>query len=350
MQTLVKINLSNQIKEIVLSSGFDLVGISEAKILEDSHFLKDWLEKGFHGTMKYMEDSKRRSDVREINSKFKSVISCAINYNNLTKDSNSYKALEDNKGWISRYATGDDYHSILGKKLKLVALKIQELFDEQIVVKSYVDTGPILERAHASMGGVGWIGKNSCLINKEIGSWIFVSDILIDKSLVYDSNVKDFCGTCTKCIDACPTNAIVSEKVVDSKKCISYLTIENKKYVEDRMARKFLNNVYGCDICQEVCPWNSKAKIVESSIFNNRDELISPDISILLNKIETEWETLKIKSPIKRAKKDGLIRNILIVMGNSRDSKYIPILEKYAKSHNEIHIRTAEDSIKRLSI
>lgn len=342
-------DLTSEIKEIILSNGFDTVGVSQACELEDSFFLANWIQKDYHGNMKYMEDVKKRSDVREIDSNFKSVISCTLNYNILDSDQNSTKANENGMGWISRYAVGDDYHKIIEKKLKKIGLLIRELYAEKVNVRAYVDTGPLLERAYGSKSGLGWVGKNSCLINRGQGSWFFLSNILIDQELRYDDpSSKDFCGSCTLCIDSCPTDAIVQEKVVDSRKCISYLTIENKNYIEDSLASKIENNIYGCDICQEVCPWNKKAVIDISKIINPKNILVEPDVASLITIIEEDWDNLKIKSPLKRVKKDGLIRNILIVMGNSRNKKYLSILEKYLESENLIHSMTANDSIKRI--
>ena len=341
-------NITAEIKSIVLSSGFDLVGVSKAKRLDDDMYLRNWIDNNYQAEMTYMENISKRSDIREINASFKSIITCGINYNSIENKNTSEYANNQNKGWISRYATGDDYHKLLERKLKQISAQIKNLYNRDIATKYYVDTGPVLERAYARNAGVGWVGKNSCVINREVGSWIFLSEILIDQELDYDLETKDMCGSCTRCIDSCPTQAIISEKVIDSNKCISYLNIENKKYINNDIASKFLNNIYGCDICQEVCPWNKKAKLTDFGTFNRRDEFVSPDPVNILNKIEENWEKLKIKSPMKRVKKEGLIRNILIVLGNSSCSEHIEILEKYLNSKNIIHAKTAKDSIERL--
>ncbi len=343
------IDLSNQIKEIILSNGFNSVGISEADKLDDSTFLKKWISSDFHADMAYMEDVEKRSDVRMINPKFKSVISCTLNYSSIDSKKLSIKAKRKGKGWISKYALGDDYHKVINKKLKQIQLRIEELYREKINVKVYVDTGPILERAYASKSGLGWIGKNSCLINKENGSWSFLSNILIDQELAYDKpTLKNLCGSCTRCINACPTGAIVDDKVIDARKCISYLTIENKKYIKKDLASKIRNNIFGCDICQEVCPWNKESNITELNEFRPRAEFVEPDVQNLLTLIEEDWDRVKIKSPLKRVKKDGLVRNILIVMGNLANKEYLSTLEKYLNSDNIIHAMTAKDSIERI--
>ena len=244
---------------------------------------------------------------------------------------------------------GDDYHKTIIKKLKIIQSEIEEIFINDINIRVYVDTGPILERAYAVKSGLGWIGKNSCLINHDHGSWFFLSNILIDQELTYDlPNLKNLCGSCTRCINACPTDAIVKDKVIDSRKCISYLTIENRKYIENDLASKIKNNIFGCDICQEVCPWNKESSITKLNEFLPRKEFLEPDVLDLLHLIEKDWDKVKIKSPLKRVKKDGLIRNILIVMGNLANSEYISILEKYLKSENIIHAMTAKDSIERI--
>lgn len=341
--------LTREVKEIILSNGFDNVGIARAERLKDFGYLTEWINNDFHADMKYMEDADRRSDIRKIDPSFKSVISCSLNYNSFNSKKTSMEANEDGKAWISKYAIGDDYHNIIKKKLNIISLKIKDLFLKSINMRVYVDTGPILERAYAVKSGLGWIGKNSCLINKKDGSWFFLSNILVDQELVYDDSYsKDFCGTCNKCIDSCPTDAIVSDKVIDSRKCISYLTIENKNYIKDELAKKFLNNIFGCDICQEVCPWNRKSPIVKLNELNIRSELIAPNVIDLLGQIEKNWDEIKIKSPLKRVKKDGLIRNILIAMGNLANKEYIPILKKYLNSKDVIHSNTAKDSILRI--
>ena len=245
--------------------------------------------------------------------------------------------------WIARYAVIDDYHKILKKLIDSLMQEISKIY--KLNYKVYVDTGPLIERAYSKHAGIGWVGKNSCIINRNLGSFFFLSEILIDKQLIYDDPVIEMCGTCTKCIDSCPTNAIVDNKLIDSNKCISYLTIENKNTIDQNLASKISNNVYGCDICQEVCPWNRKVKIKENFSWNLRDYFVSPDLNELLDLIEKEWEEIKINSPLKRAKKQGLIRNILLAMANSKDKKYGERIRYYLNNKNQVLATTAKQAI-----
>ena len=338
--------LSKNIKNIFLSNGFDMVGFTNAKDIPDFNFLKSWISNNNHAEMKYLEDERRQQNIKKLNLNFQSVISCAINYNTIDKNINSKSSKENNKAWISRYALIDDYHKIINKKLKSLMEIIKLDYCEDINYKIYVDTGPLLERAYSYQSGLGWFGKNSCLINKDLGSWFFISEVLINKKLEYDQPVKDMCGSCTKCIDSCPTGAIVDNKKIDANKCISYLTIENKDTIPSNFLKKIGNNIYGCDICQEVCPWNSKkAKIKNNFNWNLRDFFVSPELDKILQLIETQWDEVKIKSPIKRAKKRGFLRNILIAMGNSKNSYYKPKVQKYLKSDDKILATTAKQAI-----
>lgn len=342
-----KSNLQNQIKDLFYSEGFDFIGFSSCKILNDFAYLKDWLDQKYNAEMDYMGNHKRQKPVSFLDPSFKSIISCAINYNVLENKINSHN-LKKNHGWIARYAMIDDYHKILEKKLKSIAKEIEKFFKNPVRYKVYVDTGPVLERGYAKEAGIGWMGKNSCLINKDLGSWFFLAEILISEEFAYDEPVKDMCGTCTKCIDACPTNAIIEAKVIDSNRCISYLTIENKKVLSKDFVKQVGNNIYGCDICQEVCPWNSKSKIKNNFNWNLRDEFVSPDLENILDLVESDWETMKIKSPVKRAKKNGLIRNILNAMSNSGEKSYKERILKYIDSEDDVLSITAEQALIRL--
>ena len=335
--------LSFLIKDLFKSKGFDLVGFSKIQQMKDFDYMKDWLENGYHADMEYLENPKRQEPASSIDPSYISVISCAINYNLFKISENSENSKNKNMAWIARYAVIDDYHKILKKLIDSLMQEISKIY--KLNYKVYVDTGPLIERAYSKHAGIGWVGKNSCIINKNLGSFFFLSEILIDKQLIYDDPVKEMCGTCTKCIDSCPTNAIVENKLIDSNKCISYLTIENKNTIDQNLAPKISNNVYGCDICQEVCPWNRKVKIKENFSWNLRDYFVSPDLNELLDLIEKEWEEIKINSPLKRAKKQGLIRNILLAMANSKDKKYGERIRYYLNNKNQVLATTAKQAI-----
>lgn len=287
-------------------SGFDLVGFAKAEVLnEEVDYLKEWLQKGFHAGMDYMErNQEKRRDVRNIFPDAKSIISLGMNYYTPDKHNQSV-----DEGKISRYAWGKDYHLIILDKLKNIEKELTEL-DPEFKSVSYVDTGPVMDKAWAVKAGLGWMGKHTNLISPSIGSWFFVANIITNKEFNYSNPIIDHCGSCTACIDACPTKAIVEEYVIDANKCISYLTIENKKDIRQEFKDKFDGWLFGCDICQDVCPWNIKFSEATSI---NEFKPAGGKTGIMLNEIEEmENESFKIRfaeSPIKRAKLSGLKRN-----------------------------------------
>lgn len=314
---------THSIKNKAQELGFDLVGISPVGSFPEHQLYKEWLNKGFSGQMKYLErNPEKRENIENVLPGAKSVISCAMNYNTdypYSTDQNDKK-----NGWISRYAWGDDYHDVIEDKLQILMNHMSCKSEEEIVSKLYVDTGPVLERTYGKYAGVGWVGKNTCLINQEIGSWIFLGEIITNIELDYDLPVPDRCGTCTRCIDACPTDAIIDPYVLDSRLCISYLTIELKDKITPELREGISNNIYGCDICQDVCPWNKRAPVSDNPEFQPRENLYSPDLGYI-SKLSPEQFREKFKgSPIKRTKRRGLLRNVLIAMGNSGNNAFVP--------------------------
>jgi epoxyqueuosine reductase len=298
------------IKEKARGLGFSKVGIAraEALVVEGAR-LNEWLSRGYHGTMAWMQkDPEKRVDVRHIVPGAKSVISAALNYYVSGSHSNA-----DGTGKISRYAWGDDYHVVM-------APRIQSLVDciksEKPDVRSaaYVDTGPVLDKAWAVRAGIGWLGKHTNIIAKEYGSWVFLGEIIVDAELEYDKPVADFCGSCTSCIDACPTDAIAEPYVLDSTKCISYLTIENKDDIPEDLKPKLANWVYGCDVCQDVCPWNRFQQTTGEIAFRPREENIAPDLLALSAIADEEFSRRFRHSPVKRTKRRGLVRNAKAVL------------------------------------
>ncbi|GIW46574.1 MAG: epoxyqueuosine reductase [Deltaproteobacteria bacterium] len=322
--------LTRSIKEKALEIGFDLVGISPVGPFPESLFFKEWLSEGFNGEMKYMErNSDRREDVRRVFPEARSVISCGLNYN--TEYPYSINKVDKQRGWISRYAWGDDYHEVIKDRLSKLLGFIREVSPVEVKALIYVDTGPVLERVYGRYGGIGWIGKNTCLINQKIGSWIFIGEIITNLELNYDSPVPDRCGTCRRCIDACPTGALVKPYVLDSRLCISYLTIELKGKIPVELREKVGNNVFGCDICQDVCPWNRRAKSSRETSFLPRESLFNPELSSLSELTEEDFKKVFRKSPVKRAKRRGFIRNVLVAMGNSGNKRFIPHVKRLLK-------------------
>ena len=300
------ISISQKIKFRAHELGFDFVGISKARRLdEDANRLESWLKNQGNAKMSYMENHfEKRVDPRKLVEDSKSVISLLYNYH--TKKQQT----EADAPKIAKYAYGEDYHFVVREKLNTLMTYIQ-LEIGAVEGRGFVDSAPVLDRAWARESGLGWIGKNSMLINKLQGSDFFIADLIIDLELDYDNPIADYCGTCTRCIDACPTDAILPERQIDSKRCISYLTIELK---DERLPTKFKgkmeNWAFGCDICQDVCPWNRFGK-------QNEEPRFQPSVS-LLEMTKKQWENIdegKFKdlfkeSAIKRAKFSGLKRNI----------------------------------------
>ncbi len=332
------VSLTKSIKDKALEVGFDLVGISPVDSFSENQYYKEWLARGFAGEMKYMERApEKRANVKNILPEAKSVISCGMNYN--TDYPYSIDQPDKKKGWISRYAWGDDYHEVMNERLFLIDEHIGEIVPKGIKSRVYVDTGPVLERVYGKYSGIGWSGKNTCLINQDIGSWIFLGEIITDIELDYDSPVPDRCGTCSMCIDACPTGALRAPYILDSNLCISYLTIEFRGKIPSGLREKMDNNIYGCDICQDVCPWNRKAKVSESESFQPRNPLYNPDLMYLSQLSIEEFRKVFKNSPIKRAKRKGFIRNVMVAMGNSGHKAFIPYI-KEALQDDESLIRT----------
>jgi len=296
------------IKAKAAELGFSFCGISKAEFLEDEAARLDaWLKKGYQGKMTYLENHfDKRLDPTLLVPGAKSVISLLYNYFP-AKDLSQHSPLK-----IAKYAYGEDYHFVIKDKLKTLLTLAQEEIGE-INGRAFVDSAPVMERAWAHRSGLGWIGKNSLLLNKSMGSFFFLAELIIDLELVYDSPVKDYCGTCTACMNACPTDAIAEPYIVDGSKCISYFTIELKEDIPTDVKGKFENWIFGCDICQDVCPWNSFSKPHREPRFNP-----TSDFSALSQKEWTEmtrevFEKVFKSSAVKRAKFEGLKRNIRFV-------------------------------------
>lgn len=301
---------SQIIKQKAKELGFSAVGISKADYLEnESQKLKQWLDNGFHGEMHYMENYfEKRTDPRKLVEEAKSVISVLLNYypEDLQSD-NTYK--------ISKYAYGKDYHYVLKEKLQQLLGFINEEIGE-VNGRAFVDSAPVMDKVWASKSGLGWIGKNTNLISKEFGSFVFIGELIIDLELDYDVPIKDYCGNCTRCIEACPTNALKPYQL-DARKCISYLTIENKGEIPEEFVGKWNDWIFGCDICQDVCPWNfpvrqagSKLKYHNEISFNISEELKSLEKEDWKNIDKSDFKRIFKNSPVERTKLEGLKRNI----------------------------------------
>lgn len=308
------------IKNKGLEFGFDLVGIAPARSFREHVALKDWVGKGKHGQMAYLErELEKRLDPLKVMPEAQSVIMCAMNYNTDHPRSGDCSS-DTSRGWIARYAWGDDYHDVLKKRLLCFVELLQKEY-QHAQCRVYVDTGPVLERAYAKHSGLGWIGKNTCLINTKIGSWLFLGAVLTNLDIEPDEVETDHCGTCTRCLDACPTGALEKPYQLDARKCISYLTIEHRGDIAPDLQKKMGNHIFGCDICQDVCPWNRKAPFTKDPAFQPRDGFFNPDLGEFQKKVSEEYPTGFKNSPLKRAKRDGLLRNVNIAINNSNCSK-----------------------------
>lgn len=293
------------IKSIAKDLGFDFCGISKAKFLaSEAPRFTAWLEKSMHGKMQYMENHfDKRLDPTLLVHGAKSVVSLLLNYypEKEIDFKESYK--------ISKYAYGADYHDVIKEKLKLF---FELIYDKigKVEGRYFVDSAPVLDKTWAAKAGLGWIGKNSNLINRQIGSFFFIAELILDLELQADEAIKDYCGTCTRCIDDCPTEAIVAPYIVDASKCISYLTIELKDAIPDTFHGKMQNWVFGCDICQDVCPWNRFAKPTKVSDFSSIDEIKNYTKKDWQEISEISFKNIIQKSPIKRTKITGWKKNI----------------------------------------
>lgn len=305
---------SDWIKAEAARLGFSFCGISKAEFLKDeAPRLEEWLSRGYQGKMSYLENYfDKRLDPTLLVPGAKSVISLLYNYypqNDLAREG-EYK--------ISKYAYGEDYHIVVKEKLKTFLVNLQEAVGE-IHGRAFVDSAPVMERVWAHRSGLGWIGKNSLLLNKEMGSFFFVAELIIDLPLEYDSPIKDYCGTCTACIDACPTDAIAEPYVVDGSKCISYFTIELKESIPADVKGKFQDWIFGCDICQDVCPWNRFSRPHDEKRFLPPNELGEFTKNDWLEITDDVFAKLFSKSAVKRTKFEGLKRNISFVSEDPRN-------------------------------
>ncbi|MBX7150560.1 tRNA epoxyqueuosine(34) reductase QueG [bacterium] len=304
-------NFTEQIKSKALKIGFHKVGIAPAEKIDTVPLLEEWLSRGYHGTMSWMERNRdKREDPRVILPGAHSIICVALNYYTSTPIPDDLSV-----GKISRYAWGDDYHEVVKNKLHRLLDAIQEM-DPSIEGKCCVDTAPVMDKYWAAKAGIGWQGKHSNVITREMGSWVFLGEIIVNKSLEYDEPAVDFCGTCRRCIDACPTQAITEPYVVNSARCISYLTIEHHGEVLPDLPMQ--NWIYGCDICQDVCPWNNKfSKPTDVEPFNPRMENINLPLDELVSMNPESFQKRFKKSAVKRTKFSGFNRNIRHVMNQA---------------------------------
>lgn len=307
---------SQQVKELALHVGFTKAAIASVQYLPRLSFLQEWLACGYHGEMSYMAaNSYKRMDMRCLYPRAKSVIVVADNYYTPHRHSEQY-----GRGKISRYAWGTDYHRVMKKKLKTLLSHLKALHSS-LEGRFFVDTGPVMEKLWAVASGLGWQGKHSNVISRDYGSWLFLGELAIDYPLHCDSPIGDFCGKCTACMDACPTSAIVAPYVVDASRCIAYLTIELRNQSIPEIYREKMNSwIFGCDICQEVCPWNKRfASPLENGPYIHRVNTSEVTLEELSNMDENIFRQRFAQTPVLRAKWHNFSRNVRFVLQHSTD-------------------------------
>jgi epoxyqueuosine reductase len=320
---------AEEIRELAGSCGFELAGVAEALPAADRVRYQEWAAAGWAGEMRYLTDRRAgvRDDPRNLLPSARSIIVVGKLYQ--TPWPHSTRFNDSSRAWISRYAWGGDYHEAMRTGMERLASLLRERagpFESKICV----DTAPLLERSYARLAGLGWIGRNTCLINQQMGSWFFLGELLVSFEIAPGTPPPDRCGTCMRCVEACPTAAIVPGKGLDARLCISYFTIELRGAIPEEHRGGIGNHVFGCDICQDVCPWNGRAPVTGDPAYAPRE--FAPDLEALAAIEEAEFREMFRGSPVSRTKYHGFLRNVAIAMGNARDPRFRPALEKLAAS------------------
>jgi epoxyqueuosine reductase len=316
--------LSARVKEEAQRLGFSLVGVSAVKLPPHEESFARWLRSGMAGELDYMKRTEPlRRDPEKLVPWAVSIISVGMNYFTALPRPG---AADGSKGWISRYAWGDDYHDVMKEKLETLLIRVQELHAAPVQGRVFVDSGPVLERDLAGVAGLGWIGKNTHLISPKKGSWFFLGELFVDLALDYDKPMRDRCGRCELCLKGCPTSAFAGPYVLDARRCISYLTIELKGWMPRHLRPLIGNHIFGCDICQEVCPYNVKAEATAESAYQPRGGLYAPQLIPLLSLDQNEFRRRFKGSPILRAKRRGFLRNVAVALGNLKSLDAVPAL------------------------
>jgi epoxyqueuosine reductase len=349
------------------SVGFDLAGVAsvpesdtEAAATGRQRFA-EWIASGHSGEMEWLKRADEsgemlRGDLRRAMPWARSVLVCALNYN--ADAPLSIEPAEGKAGWIARYAwsgaeggKGADYHDVLLPKLRKVEAELKRRFGSDCETRCYVDTGPVVEREYAQRAGVGWIGKNTCLLNQEKGSWLLLGVIVISIPLADEAwklPAADRCGSCTRCIDACPTEALIAPRQMDASRCIAYLTIEKKGSIAEELREKMGRQVFGCDICQDVCPWNERAPIVHDGSLPPRAELVNPALEWLAGLDGVGFNRLFRGSPLERTGRKRLLRNVAIAMGNSGEREFVARLREWVDSGDAVLAEAARWALLRV--
>ena len=344
--------LKSAIKEQARRLGFPLAGVTTPEPPPHLSTFERWLDAGRHGNMHYLADERsrtRRADPRLILPECKSILVLAAPYADPKSAEASNKTDPSPSGRVAAYAWGDDYHNVFPAKLQQLVAFIEEQVGHPVPNRYYTDTGPILERDLAQRAGLGWIGKNTCLINPKHGSYFLLAEILLGIELEPDPPLTtDHCGTCTRCIEACPTACILPDRTIDARRCISYLTIELKDDIPEEMRPLLGDWVFGCDVCQMVCPWNHFASPDSDKVFSPRPDVPRPQLIRELELTPKAFNSKFKNSPVKRAKRRGYLRNVAVAAGNSGDKKTIPALKKAGKDNEPLVREHADWALKKV--
>jgi epoxyqueuosine reductase len=345
--------LSERVKGMALALGFDLAGVARAEPTPETRFLRDWLDRGFAGDMGYLSRrAEERMDPRRVLEGARSVVAVGLVYD--PGETGAAKPTTKD-GVVARYAGGDDYHDVLGERLRSLESGLEALAGRPVRARSYVDTGPVQERVFAAYAGLGWIGKNTCLIHPRLGSYLFLGVVLTDLELEADVREPDHCGTCRACLDACPTDAFAAPYVLDATTCISYATIESRGPIDASLREAHGGWVFGCDICQEVCPWNLRDRRVVPPDGSGmrarlaaRPEWVRPSLEWILGLGEDDWRAAVQNTAVRRTKFRGLLRNALVAAGNSGETALVPLVRRHAEGGDPLlaeHARWALDRL-----
>jgi epoxyqueuosine reductase len=346
-------DLTDRVLALGLSMGFDRVGVAAAEPTPETEFLRRWVARGFAGEMDYLvRRLEERVDPRRVLEGARSIVAVSLVHDPGIEEPSRGHA----HGTVARYAGGDDYHHVLRERLRAYEAGLEILAGQPIRTRSYVDTGPVLERVYAARSGLGWIGKNTCLIDPELGSHLFLGVVITDLALRANAPEPDHCGTCRACLDACPTQAFEAPYVLDATRCLSYATIEQRGAIPDAMREAQGNRVFGCDVCQEVCPWNSRRRrrippdpLGLRARLTPRSEWRAPALEWLLALDEESWQRATRRTAMRRAGRRGLLRNALIAAGNSGDPALIPAVRRHAVGDDPLLADHATWALARLS-
>ena len=334
------------IRELARACGFELAGVAAAVPTQDRTRYHEWVAAGWAGHMGYLTDHRAqvRDDPRQLLASARSVICVGKLYQ--TPWPHTTRFDDRDRGWISRYAWGEDYHDVMRRGLERLEGMLRERAGTPFESRICVDTAPLLERSYARMAGLGWIGRNTCLINQGQGSWFFLGELLVSLEIAPEAPPPDRCGTCTRCIDACPTAAIVPGKGLDATRCISYFTIELRGAIPDEMRGGIGAHVFGCDICQDVCPWNGRAPMTVEEAFAPRH--FAPRLEDMGAITEEEFRAMFRGTPVSRARYRGFLRNVAVAMGNAGAEKFRAPLESMAQSEDPVVAEHARWALGRL--